>query len=414
MEKKKLKDYMIKGVILAAVIMSCILFLFCIQNMTWLLSGLRLICDILAPIIYGAVLAYLMAPVYNGTSKFVQEGFVCVCKEERTRRALARLLATLISVLFVLLIVIGLFWLLIPQLLESVLGIKEAFPSYIENVYLWIQKIWADNPEIENFLLENFQSYIQTFESWAESRFSVMDVGRIGDILKLLSSSVRSVVKFVSNWFIGLIVMVYLLNIKEVLTAQAKKMIYAGFRLNLANEVIEELRFVHRVFSGFIIGKLLDSLIIGIICFVAVSLMKMPFPLLLSVIIGVTNVIPFFGPFIGAIPTAILVFLVSPVKCIYFVLWILLLQQFDGNILGPKILGDSTGLSSFWVLFSILLFGGLFGFVGMIIAVPLFAVIYNAVARATHYSLRKKKLPMLTAEYKNLDHIDEESRTLIR
>lgn len=405
---------MIKGVILAAVIMSCILFLFCIQNMTWLLSGLRLICDILAPIIYGAVLAYLMAPVYNGTSKFVQEGFVCICKEERTRRALARLLATLISVLFVLLIVIGLFWLLIPQLLESVLGIKEAFPSYIENVYLWIQKIWADNPEIENFLLENFQSYIQTFESWAESRFSVMDVGRIGDILKLLSSSVRSVVKFVSNWFIGLIVMVYLLNIKEVLTAQAKKMIYAGFRLSLANEVIEELRFVHRVFSGFIIGKLLDSLIIGIICFVAVSLMKMPFPLLLSVIIGVTNVIPFFGPFIGAIPTAILVFLVSPVKCIYFVLWILLLQQFDGNILGPKILGDSTGLSSFWVLFSILLFGGLFGFVGMIIAVPLFAVIYNAVARATHYSLRKKKLPMLTAEYKDLDHIDEESRTFIR
>lgn len=414
MDKKNLKDDMIKGAILTAVILTSILFLFCIQNLSLLLSKLRLICDILAPVIYGGVLAYLLAPVYNGVYQFVQEGFVCICKEEKTRQTAARLFATLVSVLLVLLVVIGLFWLLIPQLLESILGIKESFPVYIENVYLWIQKIWADNPEIEAFLLENFQTYIQSFELWAESHFSVIDMGRIGDVLKLLSSSVRSLVSFVSNWFIGLIVMVYLLNIKEVLTAQGKKIIYGCFRLKTANAVIEEIRFIHRVFSGFIIGKLLDSLIIGIICFVAVSLMKMPFPLLLSVIIGVTNVIPFFGPFIGAVPTAVLVFLVSPVKCIYFVLWILLLQQFDGNILGPKILGDSTGLSSFWVLFSILLFGGLFGFVGMIIAVPLFAVIYNTIARATHSSLQKKKLPMRTEEYKDLDHIDEKSGTLIR
>lgn len=414
MEKRNLKDQIIRGAILAVVIMSSMLFLYCVQNIELLLSWGRKICGILAPIIYGAVLAYLVAPIYNGTCQFVQEGFVCICKQEKTRRVASKWIATIVCVLFVVLIVVGMFWLLIPQLLESILGIKESFPTYIENVYQWIQKIWADNPEIEYYILQNFQTYMMSLENWAESHFAALDMARIGDVLKLLSSSVKGVVSFVSNWLIGLIVMVYLLNIKEVLTAQGKKIIYGCFRLKLANEIVEEFRFVHRVFSGFIIGKLLDSLIIGIICFAAVSLMKMPFPLLLSVVVGVTNVIPFFGPFIGAIPTAILVFLVSPMKCVYFVLWILLLQQFDGNILGPKILGDSTGLSSFWVLFSILLFGGLFGFVGMIIAVPLFAVIYNLIARVTHYSLRRKNLSMMTEDYKDLDHIDETNGTFIK
>ena len=167
------------------------------------------------------------------------------------------------------------------------------------------------------------------------------------------------------------------------------------------------------VIGGFIIGKLVDSLIIGIICFIGVTILNMPFPMLLSVIIGVTNVIPFFGPFIGAIPAAFLVFLVSPLQCVYFLIWILLLQQFDGNILGPKILGNSTGLSSFWVLFSILFFGGLFGFVGMIIAVPAFAVIYDLISRAVHRSLRLRKLPMETDEYRKLDHIDEKTGTFM-
>ena len=169
------------------------------------------------------------------------------------------------------------------------------------------------------------------------------------------------------------------------------------------------MRFVNQMFGGFIIGKLVDSLLIGIICFVGVSVLKMPFPLLLSVVVGVTNIIPFFGPFVGAVPTGFLVLLVSPGKCLYFLLWILVLQQFDGNILGPKILGNSTGLSSFWVLFSILLFGGLFGFVGMIIAVPAFAVLYDLIARAVHHSLRMRKLPVCTEDYLDLKEMDDKA-----
>ena len=190
--------------------------------------------------------------------------------------------------------------------------------------------------------------------------------------------------------------------------------IYGAFPLKIANKVIEECRFVHHVFGGFIIGKLLDSLIIGILCFILLTIMKMPYVLLVSVIVGVTNISPFFGPFIGAIPSAFLILLVSPRQCLYFIGLILLLQQFDGNILGPKILGDSTGVSSFWVLFSILLFGGLFGFVGMIIGVPTFAVFYRLTTELVTYLLGKKELSADISSYERLDYIDNEKKTYIR
>ena len=213
---------------------------------------------------------------------------------------------------------------------------------------------------------------------------------------------------------IGLIVMIYLLNIKESLSAQGKKFIYSILPLKAANIVVGEFRFIKKAFSGFIIGKLIDSLIIGILCFILMHLFKLPYELLISVIIGVTNVIPFFGPFIGAAPCAILVFLISPKQCLYFIGLILVLQQFDGNILGPKILGNSTGVSSFGVLFSILLFGGLCGFVGMIIAVPLMAVIIHVYRQIQDHFLAKKNLSQEENDYVKLDRIDEKSGEYIR
>ena len=211
------------------------------------------------------------------------------------------------------------------------------------------------------------------------------------------------------NMLIGLIVMIYLLNIKESLSAQGKKFIYSVLPLKAANIVVAEFQFIKKAFSGFIIGKLIDSLIIGILCFILMHLFKLPYELLISVIIGVTNVIPFFGPFIGAAPCAILVFLISPKQCLYFIGLILVLQQFDGNILGPKILGNSTGVSSFGVLFSILLFGGLCGFVGMIIAVPLMAVIIHIYNQIQEYLLSKKSLSIKEEDYVNLKRIDEQN-----
>ncbi len=413
MEKRDFKEYIYMGVTAVLVIAACILLWFSIQHWDIVSAGWKKIIKILSPILCGAVLAYLTAPAYDWVAKIVEKILVTVLRSKKYAHMISRMIATAVSLGLVILLIAGMIQLMIPQIIDSLIGIQDSFPQYVQNVYEWIQHVLKNNPDIEAMVLNSFENNLAIFQSWAEKSFTNIDMNRIGQIVTGVSSSVISILEFIKNWLIGLIVMVYLLNIKDTLAAQGKKIIYGCFKLRYANLVIEEIRFINQVFGGFIIGKLVDSLIIGIICFIGVSILKMPFPMLLSVIVGVTNVVPFFGPFIGAIPTAFLVFLVSPIQCVYFLIWILVLQQFDGNILGPKILGNSTGLSSFWVLFSILFFGGLFGFVGMIIAVPTFAVIYDLVARSIHRSLRLRKLPMETDEYMRLDHIDEHTGKLI-
>ena len=215
------------------------------------------------------------------------------------------------------------------------------------------------------------------------------------------------------NWVLGLIVAIYALAERESFDGQAKKMVYAFLPVENANVVIAIARKTNQVFSGFISGKLIDSLIIGVLCFVGLSVLRMPYTLLISVIVGVTNVIPFFGPYVGAVPSAFLILLVNPIQCLYFIIFILVLQQIDGNIIGPKILGDSTGLSAFWVIFSILLFGGLFGFVGMVIGVPTFAVIYYLIKSGVEYLLWKKGLPVETQEFSGLYQVDEEDHIIL-
>lgn len=410
MKNQEFRKYVYLGITAVAVIGVCIIFWYCIQNWAALKRMVHMVLGIVAPIVYGAVLAYLLSPVFNRARAWMSAALEPRIKSKRYVTSLSKAFATVVSILLVLAVVVGLFRLLIPQMAESIVGIKDSLPTYLQNLSIWLQRVLSDNPEIEAFVLNNLESGIKFVENF----FVNIDLNRIMDLLSGFSNSILSLLVFVKNWLIGLIVMVYLLNIKEVLIAQSKKIVYGCFNLRQANAVIQEMRFVHRVFGGFIIGKLLDSLIIGILCFIGTHFMKMPFALLISVIVGVTNIIPFFGPFIGAIPSGFLVLLVSPVKCLYFLLFVLLLQQFDGNILGPKILGDSTGLSSFWVLFSILLFGGLFGFVGMIIAVPAFAVIYDLIAKGINRSLALKRLSQNTDDYKELSHIDEKDKTYIK
>lgn len=414
MKDNDAKRYVCWGLTALCVIAACIVLWYCIQEwrtVSAFLGKLRAIC---APIIYGFILAYLIAPVYNRVERAglrLMEGKI---KSRKHAAAAAKALGTIASLAVIFLVVAGLMQLIIPQVVDSLLGIRESFPMYIQNLYDWVQKLLADNAEFEQIVIQNIQTAVAFLENWLENAFTRLDMGRLVEFVTGVSSSLFLVLNFVKNWLIGLIVMVYMLNIKDTLTTQAKKIVYGCFSVRIANHVIEEMRFVHRMFGGFIIGKILDSLIIGIICFIGTSLMNIPYALLVSVIVGVTNVIPFFGPFIGAVPSGILVLLVSPVQCVVVLLWILALQQFDGNILGPKILGNSTGLASFWVLFSILIFGGLFGFAGMIIAVPGFAVIYDLVNKAVNHSLRMKKLSVKTEDYQKLDHIDEEKKTYIR
>ena len=410
MKNDKYRTYIYWGVTALTVLLLLVAAVFVVMRWSLVAALGAKIANILAPVIYGAVFAYLLNPVYNRVQAAVMKMTEKIITQEEGRKRLGGFLGTLASLFLLVAVVVGLISMLIPQLINSISGVMETLPASINNLEIWLEKVLADNPDLEQQVMQHYGAAADYLQNWLTN----VVVPNIYRIIGSVSSGVVLVVRAVFDILIGLIVMVYLLNMKEKLLAQAKMIIYGVFPLKIANKVIEEGRYVHQVFGGFIIGKLLDSLIIGLICFVLLGFANMPYVLLVSVIVGVTNVIPFFGPFIGAIPSAFLILLSDPMKCLYFLIFILLLQQFDGNILGPKILGDSTGLSSFWVLFSILLFGGLMGFVGMIIAVPTFAVIYRLVTEFTTWKLGKKALSDSLDSYDRLDYIDETEQTYIK
>ena len=403
MKNPRFKGYIYWGVTLLAVIACSVAFVFFLLKFQMVAAAAGKLVDVLMPIIYGAVLAYLMLPVYNKTRRYVTENLSVKVKNEKMVQSAARGLGTLVSLLLLIAIVVGLCWMLLPQIYTSILGLQESFSENINNLSIWLQKQLADNEALEQMVVPVYEQVTDKLETWLYDTL----VPNMSMVINILSTGLLGVVTVLKNSLIGLIVMVYFLNIKDTLSAQSKKIVYSLFPLKQANRIIEEVRFTHSVFGGFITGKLLDSLIIGVICFFCMRLLRMPYVLLVSVIIGVTNVIPFFGPFIGAIPSAFLILLVSPMKCLYFLQFVLVLQQFDGNILGPKILGESTGLPSFWVLFSILLFGGLLGFVGMGSAVPTVAVFYHLTSEYVNRCLEKKALSQSTDDYRDLDYIDE-------
>lgn len=410
MKNDKYRTYIYWGVTALTVLLLLVAAVFVVMRWSLVAALGAKIANILAPVIYGAVFAYLLNPVYNRVQAAVMKMTEKIITQEEGRKRLGGFLGTLASLFLLVAVVVGLISMLIPQLINSIRGVMETLPASINNLEIWLEKVLADNPDLEQQVMQHYGAAADYLQNWLTN----VVVPNIYRIIGSVSSGVVLVVRAVFDILIGLIVMVYLLNMKEKLLAQAKMIIYGVFPLKIANKVIEEGRYVHQVFGGFIIGKLLDSLIIGLICFVLLGFANMPYVLLVSVIVGVTNVIPFFGPFIGAIPSAFLILLSDPMKCLYFLIFILLLQQFDGNILGPKILGDSTGLSSFWVLFSILLFGGLMGFVGMIIAVPTFAVIYRLVTEFTTWKLGKKALSGSLDSYDRLDYIDETEQTYMK
>ena len=360
-------------------------------------KNFNLFIQILMPIIYGAVLAYLMSPVYNFVVKTTEVLLAKLFRKKSKKQSTASsFLATICSLLFLAFIGGSLVSLLIPELTKSIYNLYTTLPDAINRSYERIQALLANYPEAREYVEDLYTEISAFFSSKPESAQTIL--GHLQNIAAFFRDGIWNTFTVVKNILIGLIVMVYLLNLKKTLKLQFRKLLFAIFSKEKAKSIIEELQYVHKMFGGFILGKIIDSVIIGILTFFVLSIMKMPYTLLVSVIIGVTNVVPFFGPFVGAIPCIILIMLSSPLQALYFAIAILAIQQLDGNIIGPKILGDSTGLSSFWVLFSIILFGGLFGFVGMIIAVPLWAVILNSIRRYANKHLEKKQIPN-SAEY---------------
>lgn len=370
-------------------------------------SGFHTFVSIAMPILDGLLLAYLLNPVLNGIEK---KCIIPLCRKcninvdsKKKNKKRIRFISIIFTVIIVALALYCFFATIIPQLIRSIQSIILQFPIYANNLTVWITNLLADNPDIESMVMDVFDKYSGELNNYLNQSL----LPKMNELIKDVSLSFLSFLMRLWNLIIGFIISIYILGSKELFAGQAKKMVYAIFETKTANAVISDVRFTHRTFSGFMVGKIIDSIIIGIICFVGTSLMGTPYGVLVSVIVGITNVVPFFGPYLGAIPSALLILMVNPLHCLYFIIFILILQQFDGNILGPKILGDSTGLSGFWVIFSITLFGGMFGILGMIVGVPVFAVIYAAIRAVINLLLSKKDLPTETYHYLNVGSIKD-------
>lgn len=399
------KKYIHWGVTAFLVIAGSIFFYYLLFHRANISNGIHAFFSVTMPILDGLLLSYLLTPILNGVEK---RFLIPLCKkwhiEINTRnKKKIRALSILLTVIIVTIAIYSFFSMVIPQLIKSIQSIILQFPIYVNNLTVWVKKILADNPDIETAVIEVMDNYSVELNNFLNLNL----LPKMNELIKNVSLSFLGFLMRLWNLIIGFIISIYILGSKELFAGQAKKIAYAVFETNTANAVISDVRFTHRTFSGFMVGKVIDSIIIGIICFLGTSMMGTPYAILISVIVGITNIIPFFGPYLGAIPSALLILMVNPLQCLYFIIFILVLQQFDGNVIGPKILGNSTGLSGFWVIFSITLFGGIFGILGMIAGVPVFAVIYAGIRALINQLLLKKQLPIDTKSYLNVGSIEQ-------
>ena len=351
--------------------------------------------SILEPFIYGAVIAYLLHPVCMKIEKWLTS--LWNKPGRKTHRGLIRTISMVCSILLMLLLITVLLLLVLPELVSSIARIIRAMPGAIEDFQNWIKTL--DHGSTSHEIVENVQAAVATVTDYLENYLQKEVLPNLQTMVSGVTSSFMGIVDVLKNFGLGCIICAYILGGWERFTAQARLVVYAVFPERIADWIRKEVHYTDSMFSGFIHGKVLDSLIIGLICFVFVSVTRMPYALLISVLVGVTNIIPFFGPYLGAIPSMLLILTVSPVKTLVFLVFIILLQQFDGNILGPRILGDRLGISGIWILFSILVFSSLWGLVGMLVGVPVFAVIYDLLRRLILRCLARRGRNDLSEEY---------------
>lgn len=371
-----------------AISLSVVLF-FLIYRLQGVGAAIDTVVGILKPFIYGGIIAYLLRPLCNWLSRNLNQSF------KGKQPMLAEALAIGSSMLIGLLAVYALIIMIAPQLYESVASLWHTIPDKVEKLVAWFTETFGENEELLGRFNAIYGSIYTALEDWAKNTL----LPQMSNIVSGVGMSVWKILLFVKDLLIGLIVAVYFLASRKRLAYQGTMIIRSALKPKWADMLLEELDIVDRMFGGFIDGKLVDSAIIGVLCYIGCMIFKFPSPLLISAIVGVTNVIPFFGPFLGAVPATVLILFEDPIKALWFVVFIVVLQQLDGNVIGPKILGEHTGVSSFWVLFSILLFGGLWGIVGMIVAVPLFAVIYDIAKKLVIRGLKRHGCEELMEDY---------------
>ncbi len=405
------KKYLYWGITAFSVIAAAILFYLLLKNISAVGGIFSTIFSILSPIIYGLVIAYLLMPAVNWVEYHIFSPLASKIfkKHANARRRFSRGFSVGIVLVLALSFVCLLLWGVIPQLFGTAKSFIDSLPVYVENSRIWITNNLAEfYPDAE----EVVYGWIESITSSITSYFNDNLLPRIPDMAYSISGGLISAVGGIFDFFVGIIISVYVMYGRDRFVAQTKKILYAIFKLETVNILIKETSEINRTFVAFIRGQLIDAFIVGLVTTIFMTCTGMPYSVLIGTVIGITNIIPIFGPFIGAIPSAFLIFLVNPLQCLIFIIFILVMQQVDGNIIVPKVHSHSLGLREFWIIFAILLGGGLFGFIGMILGVPVFAVIYVFCRRFFASRLKKRNLPLTTEEYIGVDHIDADGNVV--
>lgn len=377
MNNKEFKEK-IKIVTLCIILISIIII--SIVNLETILGCVNRIIKAITPFIYGCCFAYIIAPLCNKIESKIK------CKHKEI------LAITITEITFISLIIIICF-LIVPQSIESIMKIVDELPNAWLKLEGHIENIQNNNPIIANMLGGDVNGFNEIVGTTLESTFKT----NIDNIIASIINKTTDFGKMLFDIIIGVIANIFILANRKIFAKQLDNILYIFSSKKAYNIIKEEIQVINKMFSGFFIGKLIDSIIVGIICIIVLLIMKMPYAMLISVIVCVTNIIPIVGPFIGAIPGVLIVLSVDPLKALYFLIFIIILQQIDGHIIGPKCIGNTTGLSTFWVLFAIIVFGKLFGIVGMVIGVPTLAVIFDIGRKIMDYKLSKKK------QFNNID-----------
>lgn len=411
MEQEKKRPYRERpyfkiAVTALAVIFVSILLVVIFTDLPGFFAMLKAFGAILSPLVSGCVFAFLLNPLVR-----FADARLCPWLEKRGKgkhspQKVSRAISIVFALIFAGLIIYAFFAMLLPQLYESIMGIVNSAEDYYRSIEKWFSKVLADNPEIQGYADTALNKVFDYLKNWANTSL----LGDMQKFVTTVTASVISVVKWVANLLIGLVASIYILWSKDLFQAQAKKILVAAFRPQAADHILYLGRETNKIFNGFVIGKIIDSAIIGVICYIGMLILKLPYPALVATIVGVTNVIPFFGPIIGAVPSGLLILLVNPLQAFYFVIFVICLQQLDGNVIGPKILGNTVGISGFWVLISITVAASLFGFAGMLLGVPVFAVIYMLISDAVNLALSRKGRTTVTDAYGPIQEVSDLDR----
>ncbi len=397
------KKYLYWGVTAFCVVVASIAFFWVLNTWNGLRSTLDMILAALAPFIYGLCIAFLLNKVLSILETHV---FSKLCaklfkKDPVKGRKASRIFSIIVTLTVALGLIAGLFAIVLPELADSVMTIVSNSRTYLSVAIQWLEKVF-DGYALEPVAVEWINTISSKVVNWLETEVLPEITTLIGNI----TGGVISVVTTLFNLFVGVIISVYVMYNKETFAAQAKKIVYSVFRVRTANAIMGEIGFINEAFGNYIVGTVIDSLIVGLINYVFMAVTGMPYAVLVTIMVAVTNLIPMFGPFIGAVPSTLLILLENPTQALIFVIFTVILQQIDGQILKPRIHSSRTGLSGFWIMFAILFFGGLFGILGMVIGVPVTTVLYNMFRRLNNRRLRRRTLPEDTSFYRGLSYID--------